>query len=63
MITQFAFLDLGAPELIVILLIILLLFGSKKLPQLTRSIGSAKREFRKGMDGPGGEDKKDTDQP
>ena len=35
--------------MIVILAIILLLFGSKKLPELARSLGSAKKEFKEGM--------------
>lgn len=36
---------LGAPELVILLLVVLLLFGGAKLPQLARSIGSAKREL------------------
>lgn len=40
---------LGAPELIVILLVVLLLFGSSKLPGLARSIGEASKEFKKGV--------------
>lgn len=46
-----AFLDLGAPELIIILAIVLLLFGGKKLPELSRSLGSSMREIRKGISG------------
>lgn len=46
---QLAFLDLGAPELIIILIIVLLLFGSKKLPELSRSLGSSMGEFKKGV--------------
>jgi sec-independent protein translocase protein TatA len=38
---------LGNTELIFILLIVLLLFGGKKLPELARSMGSAMREFNK----------------
>jgi len=38
-------LNLAGPDLIVILLIVLLLFGSKKLPELARGIGSAVKEF------------------
>lgn len=40
---------LGFNELIVILVIILLLFGGKKLPELTRSIGDGIKELRKGF--------------
>lgn len=50
--------NLGAPELIIILVIILLLFGSKKLPELTRTIGSSIRELRSGLS----DDKKDDSQ-
>lgn len=47
---QFAdILGLGTPELIVILVILILLFGASKLPQLSKSIGSSMRELRKGM--------------
>jgi sec-independent protein translocase protein TatA len=40
--------DLGAPELLIILVVVLVLFGGKKLPDLARSLGSAKREFQEG---------------
>ncbi len=49
MFTNFAFLDLGAPELIIILAIVLLLFGGKKLPELSKSLGESMRELRKGL--------------
>ncbi|HZA61022.1 MAG TPA: twin-arginine translocase TatA/TatE family subunit [Actinomycetota bacterium] len=39
----------GAPELIIILVIVLLLFGAKKLPEMARSMGKASREFKNGM--------------
>lgn len=39
---------LGAPELIIILVVVLVLFGGAKLPQLARSLGEAGKEFRKG---------------
>ena len=41
--------NLGPMEIILILLIVLLLFGAKKLPELARGIGQAAREFRKGI--------------
>ncbi|HVS78692.1 MAG TPA: twin-arginine translocase TatA/TatE family subunit [Candidatus Saccharimonadales bacterium] len=47
---QLGFLDIGAPELIVVLLILLLLFGSKKLPELSRSLGQSAHELKKGFD-------------
>lgn len=42
---------LGLPELIIILLVLLLLFGSTKLPKLARSIGESASELQKGFDG------------
>lgn len=62
MITQFAFLDFGAPQLIIILAIILLLFGGKKLPELSRSLGESMRELRKGINDDVDEKKKETPQ-
>lgn len=40
---------LGVPEIILILLVILLLFGAKKLPELARSLGRSMQEFKKGQ--------------
>jgi sec-independent protein translocase protein TatA len=40
---------LGPTELIIILAIVLLLFGSRKLPDLARSLGKSSKEFKKGM--------------
>ena len=42
--------NLGGPDLIIILLIILVLFGAKKLPELARGMGSAIKEFQKAKD-------------
>jgi TatA/E family protein of Tat protein translocase len=42
---------LGAEELLIILVIVLVLFGGKKLPELSRSIGQSIRELRKGLSG------------
>lgn len=41
---------LGFTELLVILAIVLLLFGPKKLPELARSLGQAMKEFKKGQE-------------
>ena len=40
---------IGMPELLVILLICLLVFGAAKLPEIGRSIGKTISEFKKGM--------------
>ena len=40
---------LGTSELIIIFLVILLLFGGRKLPELARSVGDSMKELRKGM--------------
>lgn len=42
--------NLGLPEIIGIIVVILLLFGSSKLPKLARSIGEASKEFKKGVE-------------
>jgi sec-independent protein translocase protein TatA len=39
----------GGPELLIILFVILLLFGAKKLPELSRSLGKSLGEFKKGQ--------------
>lgn len=40
----------GPQEWMIILLIIILLFGSSKVPELARSIGKTKSEFKKGLE-------------
>jgi sec-independent protein translocase protein TatA len=52
--------QLGVPELIIILVILLLLFGAAKLPKLAKSIGEAGGELRKGFEG-GAKDDKEAD--
>ena len=53
------FLGMGAPELIVILLVALVLFGPKNLPKLGKSLGSTVKNIREGMEG---DDKDETKQ-
>jgi sec-independent protein translocase protein TatA len=42
--------NIGVPELLIVLAVILLLFGSTRLPKLARSLGQASKEFKKGVD-------------
>ena len=42
--------EILGPDLLIILAIVLLLFGSSQLPKLARSLGQASKEFRKGFD-------------
>lgn len=42
-----AFMNLGGQEMIIIFLIVLLLFGAKKLPELARGVGKSMGEFKK----------------
>jgi sec-independent protein translocase protein TatA len=42
--------NLAGPDLIIILLIVLVLFGAKKLPELARGMGQAVKEFQKAKD-------------
>lgn len=45
--TTFAFLNLGPAEMGVIFVLVLLLFGAKKLPELARGMGKGMGEFKK----------------
>ena len=49
-------LGLGTPELVIILVILILLFGATKLPQLSKSIGTSIKELRKGMQSEDGDE-------
>jgi len=48
--TVFAIGGLGTPELIVIVLVIFLLFGATRLPQLAKALGQSKKAFREGIE-------------
>ena len=41
--------NLGGPELLIVLAVVLLIFGSTKVPELARSLGKAQREFKDGL--------------
>jgi sec-independent protein translocase protein TatA len=49
---------LGLPELLVIFVILVLLFGAAKIPQLGKGLGEAIRNFKKGLGGSDDEDRK-----
>lgn len=51
---------IGWTEILIILGIVLLLFGAKKLPELARSLGKSLKEFKKGVQEPSDEDKKEN---
>jgi sec-independent protein translocase protein TatA len=41
---------LEGPDLVIVLVIVLVIFGGSQLPKLARSLGEAQREFRKGQE-------------
>jgi sec-independent protein translocase protein TatA len=41
---------LGAPELLIILAVVVVIFGGAKIPKLARSLGQAQKEFKAGLD-------------
>ena len=50
MLEAMAFLqNIGLPELLVVLVIVLLLFGAKRLPEIARGLGKSLQEFKKGV--------------
>jgi sec-independent protein translocase protein TatA len=52
---------LGPTELIVIVLVIFLLFGATRLPQLAKALGQSKRAFREGIEEGEREDRKNLE--
>jgi sec-independent protein translocase protein TatA len=48
---------IGLPELLIVLLIVVVLFGANRLPQLGRGIGSAIRNFKSGLKDESADDK------
>ncbi len=53
--------NIGGPELIIILVVVVLLFGAAKLPQLARSLGASAKEFKKGIEEGVSEDEADAE--
>jgi sec-independent protein translocase protein TatA len=53
--------NLGAPELLIVLVVVLVLFGGAKLPKLARSLGQAQNEFKKGVQDGGKQDTETDD--
>lgn len=41
--------NLGGPELLIVLVVILVLFGGSQLPKLARNLGQAQNEFKQGL--------------
>ena len=52
----------GGPELLIILLVAVLLFGSSKIPKMARSVGQAKGELQKGLEESKNELRKEIDE-
>jgi len=51
---------LGTPEILVIAVVIFLLFGATRLPQLAKSLGQSKRAFKEGLSEAEEEEKKEA---
>jgi sec-independent protein translocase protein TatA len=59
--TMLAIGGLGTPELLVIAVVIFLLFGATRLPQLTKALGQSKKAFKEGLDEGDKEPRKEVD--
>jgi sec-independent protein translocase protein TatA len=55
------FQQIGLPEIILVLAVLLLLFGARKLPELARSLGRSTKEFKQGMRDGSTEDQAEAD--
>lgn len=49
--SQFLFLNLGIGEIVILALVVLLLFGGKKIPELMQGLGKGVKSFRDGVEG------------
>jgi len=59
--TMLAIGGLGTPELLVIAVVIFLLFGATRLPQLAKALGQSKKAFKEGLDEGDKESRKEVD--
>jgi sec-independent protein translocase protein TatA len=50
---------LGVQEILLILLVVLLIFGAARLPEIGKALGKAFAEFKKALEGKSSDDKKD----
>ena len=55
--------NIGASELLVLFLIVLLFFGAKRIPEVAKALGKASREFKKARDGVMDELEKEPEEP
>jgi sec-independent protein translocase protein TatA len=55
--------SIGWPELLIVLFVLLLLFGAKKLPDMARSIGKSTNEFKRGLREGSASDESPTTEP
>lgn len=55
------FLGLGTQEILIILLVVLLLFGGKKIPELMKGMGKGVKNFKEGLNEVGDEENTSTD--
>ncbi len=53
---------IGTPEIILIVLVVLLLFGGKKIPELMKGLGKGVKSFRDGMNGKPDEETKNKEE-
>ncbi|MCQ2219214.1 MAG: twin-arginine translocase TatA/TatE family subunit [Paludibacteraceae bacterium] len=51
---------LGMQEILLILLVVLIFFGGKKIPEMMRGLGQGVRSFKEGMDGTSSEKREET---